>query len=161
MACPGSFLSPIWQASSWTVLVSAAPCFCQLWPEWQIWGQTDSGLSLSQVGLSFCQPPRGYARDLMAYGDVYWAVLRAKHCFRQPWLNITLTALMCLAGLALSITAENGNVWSMRVCHCSPKEALYGMFSSVRGPEGLRQRVLTAQWKIYIFISHCDLGLVL
>lgn len=63
----------------------------------------------------------------MAYSDVYRAQVGAKHCFIEPRLNITLTALLCLIASALSITAEGRDIWMWRVCLCSPKEALYGM----------------------------------
>lgn len=66
-----------------------------------------------------------HARDLMAYGDVYCAPMRAKHYLRQPWLNITVTALLCLVGLALSITAENGNVWNLRMSLSSKGNPLW------------------------------------
>lgn len=61
--------------------------------------------ALSQGVCGFVSP-----QDLMAYGDVYCSPVRAEHYHRQPWINITISALLYLVGLELSVMAENGNV---------------------------------------------------
>lgn len=61
-------------------------------------------------------------------------------------LNLTAGAPRCLVAVAPSITAENGNVWNLRVCHCSLKETLYGMFSSARGPRGVMNSLKQHAW---------------